>query len=125
LKLLAGLFVLMLAAGAVSLWLWRRSPEPEPCESRTVARSRSPDDRSEAEIFELKCSKSLTTHVALRPSMAPSRSRSDVLVIEGSAPVGATWISPKELSIEVPPARVLVTETRWRDVTVKLRGQLP
>ena len=69
-KLLAALFALMLAVGLVTLWLWRRSPEPEPCQSRTVAQSRSPDDRSDAEIYELKCGASLTTHIALRPAMA-------------------------------------------------------
>jgi hypothetical protein len=121
LKLLAGLFALMLAAGAVSLWLWRQSPEPEPCQSRTVAQSRSPDDRSHAEIYELTCSSSVTTHVALRSAMASPKARADVLVIEGSAPVRATWTAPRELAIEMPQARVLVSETRWHDVTVKAR----
>src|SRR5207248_11793469 len=51
LKLLAALFALMLAVGLVTLWLWRRSPEPEPCQSRTVDQSRSPADRSDAVLY--------------------------------------------------------------------------
>jgi hypothetical protein len=121
LKLLAGLFALMLAAGAVSLWLWRRSPEPAPCDERTIAQSRSPDGRTEAEIFELSCGSSRTTHVAMRPAMSVPKPRADVLVVEGSAPLRAIWIAPRELSIEMPSVRVLVVETRWHDVTVTLR----
>jgi hypothetical protein len=122
LRLLAGLFALMLAVAGVTLWLWRRSPQPEPCESRDVARSRSPDDRSEAEIYELRCGASVTTHVGLRPAMAPPKSRADVLVVEGPVPLRATWTGAKEISVEIPPARILVTETRWRDVSVKVRA---
>jgi hypothetical protein len=121
LKLLAALFALMLSVGAVTLWLWRRSPEPEPCHSRTVAQSRSPDDRSDAEIYELTCGASRTTHVALRPAMSPPKTRADVLVVEGTAPVRVTWTAPREISIDAMDARILVTETRWRDVSVKLR----
>ena len=120
-KLLVGLFALMLAAGAVSLWVWRRSPEPAPCDERTVARSRSPDGRNEADIFELSCGDSRTTHVAVRPAMSAQKSRADVLVVEGSAALAAMWTSPKELSIKVPANRILVAETRWHDVTVTLR----
>jgi hypothetical protein len=122
LKLLATLFGLMLAVGVVTLWLWRRSPEPEPCESRDVARSRSPDDRSLAEIYQLKCAASVTTHVALRPAMAPPKARADVLVVEGAAPLRITWTAPREIWIDAAEARILVTETRWRDVSVKFRS---
>ena len=120
-KLLAALFALMLVVGLVTLWLWRRSPQPDPCQSRTVAQSRSPDDRSDAEIYELKCGASLTIHVALRPAMAPPKARADVLVVDGPAPLRMTWTSAREISIDAPDARVLVTETRWRDVTVNVR----
>ena len=120
-KLLAALFALMLAVGLVTLWLWRRSPEPEPCQSRTVAQSRSPDDRSDAEIYELKCGASLTTHIALRSAMASPKARADILVVEGTAPLRMTWTSAREISIDAPETRILVTETRWRDVSVKVR----
>jgi len=122
LKLLAGLFALMLAVGAVTLWLWRRSPEPEPCASRTLAQSRSPDNRSDAEIYELTCGTFVTTHIALRPAMAPPKARSDILVVEGTASLRMRWAAARELSIDAPDARVLVTETRWRDISVKLRA---
>jgi hypothetical protein len=123
LKLLAGLFALMLAIGLATLVLWRRSPESSPCESRDLAHSRSPDDRSEADVFELRCGPSITTHVALRSSMSAPKSRADIFVAEGAIPVEVTWASPRELLVLSPPARALVSETRWRDVTVKLRPE--
>jgi hypothetical protein len=121
LKLLVGLFALMLAIGLAALVLWRRSPEPLSCESRNLTHSRSPDGRSEAEVFELHCGSSITTHVTLRPSMSAPRSRADIFVAQGTVPVQVTWTSPRDLLVESSSARVLVSETRWRDVTVKLR----
>jgi len=123
LKLLVGLFALMLAIGLATLVLWHRSPEPEPCESRELTHSRSPDDRSEADVFELHCGPSVTTHVALRSSMSAPKSRADVFVAEGPVPIQVTWTGPRELLVQSPAARVLVAETRWRDVSVKLRPQ--
>lgn len=122
-KLVAGLFALMLAIGLASLVLWRSSPESVPCESRDVSHSRSPDDRSEADVFELHCGPSVTTHVALRSSMSAPKSHADIFVAEGPVAIQVTWRSPRELLLLSPPARVLVAETRWRDVTVKLHPQ--
>jgi hypothetical protein len=121
LKLLVGLFALMLAIGLATLVLWRRSPETGSCESRDLAHSRSPDDRSEADVFELHCGPSVTTHVALRSSMSAPKSAADIFVAEGPLPIRVEWTSPREVLVQSPPARVLVAETRWRDVTVKLR----
>ena len=122
-KLLAGLFALMLAIGLATLVLWHRSPEPEPCESRELTHSRSPDDRSEADVFELHCGPSVTTHVALRSSMSAPRSRADIFVAEGPVPVRVTWTGPRELLVQSSSAHVVVAETRWRDVSVKLRPE--
>jgi len=123
LKLLAGLFALMLAIGLATLVLWHRSPEPEPCEARDLTHSRSPDDRSEADVFELHCGPSVTTHVALRSSMSAPRSRADIFVAEGPVPIHVEWTSPREVLVQSPSARLLVVETRWRDVSIKLRPQ--
>jgi hypothetical protein len=123
LKLVAGLFALMLAIGLASLVLWRSSAESVPCESRDVSHFRSPDGRSEADVFELHCGPSVTTHVALRSSMTAPKSRVDVFVAEDQVPVQVIWTSPRELLVQSPSARVLVAETRWRDVSVKLRPQ--
>ena len=122
-KLVAGLSALMLAIGLASLVLWRRSPESVPCESRDITHSRSPDDRSEADVFELHCGPSVTTHVALRSSMSAPRSRADIFVAEGPVPVRVTWTGPRELLVQSSSAHVVVAETRWRDVSVKLRPE--
>ena len=122
-KLVAGLFALMLAIGLASLVLWRSSPESAPCESRDVSHSRSPDDRSEADVFQLHCGPSVTTHVALRSSMSAPRSRADIFVAEGPVPVRVTWTGPRELLVQSSSAHVVVAETRWRDVSVKIRPQ--
>ena len=122
-KLLAGLFALMLAIGLATLVLWHRSPEPEPCEARDLTHSRSPDDRSEADVFELHCGPSVTTHVALRSSMSAPKSHADVFVAEDLVPIQVIWTGPRELLVQSSAARVLVAETRWRDVSVKIRPQ--
>ncbi|HET7787038.1 MAG TPA: hypothetical protein VFL36_13790 [Myxococcales bacterium] len=120
-KLVAALSFVMLAIGAATLVYWRSQPEAQPCDTREIAQSRSPDGRAQADVFELRCGASVATHVALRAASAPLRARSDVFVAAGSAPVQATWNDSRELVVQSPGARVLVQETSWRDVTIRLR----
>jgi hypothetical protein len=120
-KLVVGLFAVMLAIGVATLLFWRAQPESEPCVAKEIAQSRSPDGRTQADVFELRCGTSLDTHVALRAASAPQRARSDVFVAAGSAKVQATWSDSRELVVRSPAARVLVQETSWRDIAIRIR----
>ena len=120
-RLLVALFALMLAIGFATLWLWRRSTAPSPCESREVAHSSSPDGRARADVFEVRCPGAVSTHVALRAEGAPAQARGDVFIALGNAPVRVLWSGDRELVIESPAGRVLVEETRWRNVSVRVR----
>jgi len=121
LKLLAGLFALMFAVGLASFWLWRRSQgEPSPCASREIAQSRAPDGRSRADVFEVVCPGSVTTHVALLLAERPTEARADVFVALGSVPVRVVWSGEREVRIESPAERLLVEETRWREISVRI-----
>ena len=116
------LFALMLAIGLATLWIWRLSPAQAPCEAKDILQARSPDGRLQADVFEVRCGDSLTTHVALRPAAAPLEARGDVFIGAGTVPVRAEWNGARELAVEAPgAARVLAEETRWRDVQVRLR----
>jgi hypothetical protein len=121
LRLLVALFALMLAIGFATLWFWRRSTGPSPCESREVANSGSPDGRSRADVFEVRCPGAVSTHVALRSQSEPAQARADVFIALGNAPVRVLWNGGRELLIESPAARILVEETRWRNVSVRVR----
>jgi hypothetical protein len=121
LKLLAGLFALMLATALATFWFSRRAPDQTTCDTRDLAQSVSPDREAQADLFEVRCADLLTTHVALRAPLAPAYSRSDVFVAVGSLPLRLTWPGARELTIESPQARVLVAETRWRAIGVKIR----
>ncbi|HET9752825.1 MAG TPA: hypothetical protein VFP52_07680 [Myxococcales bacterium] len=120
-KLVFGLSALMLAIGAATLIFWRAQPEAEPCAAKEIAQSRSPDGRTQADVFELRCGTSVDTHVALRAASAPERARSDVFVAAGSARVQAIWSDSRELVVQSASARVLVQETSWRDIAVRVR----
>ncbi|MGZ6123338.1 MAG: hypothetical protein ACXWLR_00155 [Myxococcales bacterium] len=120
-KLLLALFALMLGIGLASLWLWRRAPVPVPCASREIAHSRSPDDRAQADVFEMRCGESTATHVALRLAGAPEQSRGDVFIAKGTVPVHLVWNGSAELAVDSPATRVFVVETRWRNVTIRIR----
>lgn len=120
-KLLVALFALMLAIGLATLWVWRRSPPSEPCARRGIAQARSPDDRALAEVLEVRCRDSVATHVALRRAGAPEQARGDVFIAEGAVPVELVWNGSAELAVKSPAARVFVSETRWRDVAIRIR----
>ncbi|HXL39026.1 MAG TPA: hypothetical protein VN928_00675 [Myxococcales bacterium] len=120
-RLLLGLSALMLAIGFATLWFWRSAPAPAECESRDVGQSLSPDGRSQADVFEVRCGRTVATHVALRPSGSPLEARFDVFIVGGSEPVRAVWIGERELLVESSTGRVLAEETRWRDVGIRIR----
>ena len=119
-KLLAGLFALMLAVGLASFWLWRSAREPSPCASREIAQSSAPDGRSRADVFQVVCPGGVTTHVALLPAERPTDSRADVFVALGSVPVAVSWSNERELRIESSAERLLVQESRWRGISVRI-----
>jgi len=121
LRLLLGLSALMLAIGFATLWFWRSAPAPAECESRDVGQSLSPDGRSQADVFEVRCGRTVATHVALRPSGSPLEARFDVFIVGGSEPLRAVWIGERELLVESSTGRVLAEETRWRDVGIRIR----
>ena len=120
-RLLLGLSALMLAIGFATLWFWRSAPSPPDCESRDLGQSRSPDGRSQADVFEVRCGRTVATHVALRPSGSPLEARFDVFIAGGSVPVRAVWTGDRELVVESSAGRVLAEETRWRKVGIRIR----
>jgi len=119
-KLVLALSAMMLAIGAATLLFWRAQPEDAPCDAKEIAQSRSPDGRTQADVFELRCGTSVATHVALRAASAPVRARSDVFIAAGSAPVRTIWNDSHELVVQ-SPARALVQESSWRDIAVLVR----
>lgn len=120
-KLVLALFALMLAIGFATLWVWRHAEPTEPCASRDVAQSRSPDQRTQADVFEVRCGSTVATHVALRPAGASDAARGDVFIAPGTVAVRLVWNGPGELSVESPAPRVFVEETRWRDISIRVR----
>jgi hypothetical protein len=111
----------MLLIGAVSFWAWRAAPASPGCPQVELSQSRSPDGRAQADLFEVRCGDSVSTHVALRPPSAPLRARGDVFVAAGRDRVRLSWSETGELVIETPARRVLVEETHWRKVGVRVR----
>jgi hypothetical protein len=111
----------MVATALVTLWIWRRSPPESPCDAREITRVSSPDGSMQADMFELVCGESVTTHVALHPASSSSSARSDVFIAAGRVPVRISWPDPRELTVESDAPRILVMETRWRDVSVRIR----
>ena len=120
-KLVLSLFALMLAIGFTTLLVWRHAPVAEPCASRDVAQSLSPDQRTQADVFEVRCGSTVATHVALRPAGAPEQARGDVFVAPASVPLRVVWNGSAELAVESSAERVFVAETRWRGVAVRVR----
>ena len=81
--------------------------------------SLSPDQRTQADVFEVRCGATAATHVALRPAGAPEQARGDVFVAPGTVPVRLVWNGSGELAVESAATRVFVSETRWRDVAIR------
>ena len=120
-RLAGGLLALMLAIGGLSFWAWRAGPEGTACQDLDVSSSRSPDGRTQADVFEKRCGDSVATHVALRPVAAPVLARGDVFIAAGQVRVALSWNEAGELVVESPARRVLVEETHWRKVAVRVR----
>jgi len=120
-RLALGLLLLMLAIGGISFWAWRAGPEGTPCRDVEVSGSRSPDGRTQADLYEKQCGDSVATHVALRPLSAPLQARGDVFIAAGRVRVSLSWNEGGELVVESPARRVLVEETHWRKVGVRVR----
>jgi hypothetical protein len=109
----------MLLVGAVCFWAWRAAPVVQPCTDVEVSSSTSP--RALADVFERRCGDSVSTHVALRPLQAPRPARADVFVAAGSVRVRLSWSEAGDLVVESPARRVMVEETHWRSVGVRVR----
>jgi len=120
-KLFGGLLALMLAVGAVSFWAWRASPAVDPCQDVEVSQSRSPDGRVSADVYEKRCGESVTTHVGLRRSDRPLPARGDIFIAAGRVPAQVRWDSDREAVVESPATRVLVQESSWKNVGVRVR----
>jgi hypothetical protein len=119
-KLVLALFATMLAIGAVSFWFWRAAPPVSPCENRVLSEAASPDARFMAAAYERRCAQSVTTHVAMRPFGALFKPQADVFVAAGLTPVALRWPEGRQLVVETPAARVLVEESSWRGVKVRV-----
>jgi hypothetical protein len=119
LKLVLALAGLMLAIGGIGFYIWRSSPEPQPCEVKLLQASFSPDGKVLAEAFEQRCETSLTTHVTLRLASAPEQARSDVFVAKGAVLVQFSW-EGAALQI-VSQVRPLAQESSWHGVAVRLK----
>jgi len=120
-KLFLALLGSMLAIGALSFWAWRTAPAAAPCEVVDIATVRSPDGRVQADVFDQRCGDSVATHVALRPSGSPVQARGDVFIAAGSVHAVPVWRDNHELVVESPARHVLVQETSWRNVGIRLR----
>ena len=115
-KLVWGLTALMFAIGAVGYWVYRSSPDAQPCAVQVLEALRSPDGRALAETFDSRCEGAVTTHVSLRAADAPGPARTDVFVAEGSPKVLIRWSGA---SLRVSSAvRPVVVESSWRGIRV-------
>lgn len=119
-KLLLALFAALLAIGAISFWFWRAAPAVSPCEERVLSEAASPDARFIAAAYQRRCAESVTTHVALRPAGSSFKPRGDVFVAAGLARVALRWPEERQLVLESPAERILVQETSWRSVAVRV-----
>jgi hypothetical protein len=115
-KLVWGLTALMFAIGAVGYWVYRSSPDAQPCAVQVLDAVRSPDGRTLAETFDSRCEGSVSTHVSLRAFGAPEPARTDVFVAEGSPKVSIRW-SDGALRVS-SAARPVVVENSWRNIRV-------
>ena len=120
-KLAVGLLGLMLAIGGVSFWAWRAAPVPSPCDDIEVSQSRSPDGKTLAEVYEKRCGDSVSTHVALRRPASAVLSRSDVFIAAGHVTARILWNSDREAIVESPAKHVLVEESSWKNIGVRVR----
>jgi len=120
-KLFLALLASMLAIGAISFWAWRTSPVVTPCEVIERSTSRSADGRVQADVFEQRCGDSVATHVALRPFGAPVQARGDVFIAAGSTRISLVWRDNRELVVESPARHVLVQESSWRNIGIRIR----
>ena len=120
-KLFGALLALMLAVGAVSFWAWRAAPVSEPCQDVEVVQSHSPDGRAVAEVYEKRCGDSVSTHVALRNTASPVLSRGDIFIAAGRVPARVLWTSDREAVVESPAKHVLVEESSWHNIGVRVR----
>jgi hypothetical protein len=93
----------------------------KPCEVIERASSRSPDGRVQADVFDQRCGDSVATHVALRPVGSPVQARGDVFIAAGSVRAAPVWRDNHEVVIESPARHVLIEETSWRNVGVRIR----
>lgn len=119
-RLVLGLAALMLAVGFATLFIWRTAKD-EPCAERAVSQATSPDGKAVAEAFEVRCASATSTHVSVRPALEGAPARGDVFVAAGATPVKLLWNDARELVVESPASRVLLHETTWRNVGVRVR----
>jgi hypothetical protein len=116
LKLLVGLFVLMLAIAGAGFFVWRSSPDVKPCVLQVRSARIAPDQSALAEVLEARCESSLTTHVTLRKPSQPEQARADVWVAAGAQSVSLSWDARDlRISSSTPP---LVNETSWQGLHV-------
>ena len=120
-KLAVGLLALMLAIAGVSFFAWRAAPVPPPCVDRDVSAAAAPGGKALAEVFTQQCGGHVATHVSLRPAGSPLPMRSDVTIFAGTPAVTLIWNDDRELVVQSPAERVLVEESGWRTVRVRLR----
>ncbi len=119
-KLLLALFAAMLAIGAVSLWFWRAAPQVSPCDDEVLSEAASPDARFVAAVYQRRCAAAVTTHVALRPIGVKFRPHGDVFVSPGQTRIALRWPEERQLLVESPAQRVLLQESSWRSVAVRV-----
>ena len=120
-KLFLALLGSMLAIGGVAFWIYRASPAVKPCDVIERASSVSPDRKVQADVYDQRCGDSVATHVGLRPVGSPVQARGDVFIAAGSVKVSPIWHEDRELIVESRAQRVLVQETSWRNIGVRVR----
>ena len=120
-KLFLALLASMLAIGGLSFWAWRSAPATAPCDVVEIATVPSPDGRTRADVFDQRCGDSVGTHVALRPFGSHVQARGDVFIAAGRVPAVPVWRDNHELVVESPARRVLVQESSWRNVGIRIR----
>lgn|GEM_PF-1325221 len=122
-KLLLGLFALMLAVGLLAFLASRVAPSGPECKDRVLAESRSPEDRFIATSFERTCGAQVATAVGLRLSEGPftGAEKDTVFVAPGQVAVRLLWREELQFVIESKAQAVAREESSWRKVQVTLR----
>jgi hypothetical protein len=122
-KLVAALFLIMLAIGGATFLVFRAAPGGG-CQDLLIEEVTSPNGRNVAARFAHRCGRAPTaTQVALRPAGTPFApdERSTVFATRDPAPVQLRWRDGQTLVVESSSDSLIAPRTEWRNVAIVLR----